>query len=140
MIFNTKMKQIYFLIVVLASSVLVGCSTGGAGNGEVVGVRQRAFRATAPLNMVYIKGGTFLMGQTDQDVTFAQTSQTKQVTVPPYFMDETELIKHQIQAICIWVRDSIAITNYLNDQKYYLQPKKGAAAILTVKNISTGPT
>jgi sulfatase modifying factor 1 len=128
MIFNTKMKQIYFLIVVLASSVLVGCSTGGAGNGEVVGVRQRAFRATAPLNMVYIKGGTFLMGQTDQDVTFAQTSQTKQVTVPPFFMDETELSNTKYKQFVLWVRDSIAITNYLNDQKYYLQPKKGAPA------------
>jgi sulfatase modifying factor 1 len=80
------MKQLYFLIIVLAGTILTGCGIGGGGGagGEVVGVRQRSFRATTPLNMVYIKGGTFLMGQTDQDVTFAQTSQTKQVTVPPF--------------------------------------------------------
>jgi len=120
------MKQIYFLIIVIAGAFLTGCSTGGAGNGEVVGVRQANFRATTPLNMVYIKGGTFLMGQTDQDVTFAQTSQTKQVTVAPFFMDETEISNSKYKQFVFWVRDSIAITSYLNDQKYYMQPKKGA--------------
>jgi sulfatase modifying factor 1 len=71
------MKQVYFTIIVLAGTILTGCGIGGGGGagGEVTGVRQRSFRATTPLNMVYIKGGTFLMGQTDQDVTFAQTSQ-----------------------------------------------------------------
>ncbi|AMR30228.1 gliding motility-associated lipoprotein [Mucilaginibacter sp. PAMC 26640] len=122
------MKQVYFLILILAGSLIAGCSTGGAGNGEVVGVRQRAFRATTPLNMVYIKGGTFMMGQTDQDVTFAQTAQTKQASVPPFFMDETELSNTKYKQFVFWVRDSIAISSYLNDQKYYLQPRKGAPA------------
>lgn len=122
------MKQIYFLIVVLAGSVLAGCGSSGLGNGEVVGVPQRNFRATTPLNMVYIKGGTFLMGQTDQDVTFAQTSQTKQVTVAPFFMDETEISNTKYKQFVLWVRDSIAISNYLNDPKYYIQPRRGAPA------------
>jgi sulfatase modifying factor 1 len=124
------MKQVYFTIIVLAGTILTGCGIGGGGGagGEVTGVRQRSFRATTPLNMVYIKGGTFLMGQTDQDVTFAQTSQVRQVTVPPFFMDETEISNTKYKQFVFWVRDSIAITNYLNDQKYYLQPKKGGPA------------
>ncbi|WP_374950513.1 SUMF1/EgtB/PvdO family nonheme iron enzyme [Mucilaginibacter sp.] len=124
------MKKVYFLIIVLAGAILSGCGSLGGGNtsGEVTGVRgQRSFRATIPLNMVYIKGGTFLMGQTDQDVTFAQTSQVKQVTVPPFFMDETEISNTKYKQFVNWVRDSIAISNYLNDQKYYMQPKKGVA-------------
>ena len=123
------MKQIYFILIIFAGTVITGCGIGGGGSkGEVVGVRQRSFRATVPLNMVYIKGGTFLMGQTDQDITFAQTSQVKQVTVPPFFMDETEISNSKYKQFVFWVRDSIAITNYLNDPKYYVQPRKGATA------------
>ncbi|MFA6086866.1 SUMF1/EgtB/PvdO family nonheme iron enzyme [Mucilaginibacter sp.] len=122
------MKKVYFLIIVLAGAALSGCGIGGGGTkGEVTGVKGHgSFRATVPLNMVYIKGGTFLMGQTDQDVTFAQTSQVKQVTVAPFFMDETEISNTKYKQFVFWVRDSIAISNYLNDQKYYMQPKKGA--------------
>ncbi|MDB4999437.1 MAG: gliding motility-associated lipoprotein [Mucilaginibacter sp.] len=124
------MKKIYLLIIFLAGVTLSGCSLGGGGTkGEVTGVKAaHGFKASTPLNMVYIKGGTFLMGQTDQDVTFAQTSQVKQVTVPPFFMDETEISNTKYKQFVFWVRDSIAISNYINDQKYYLKPKKGAPA------------
>lgn len=121
------MKQIYSLVVVLGIiAALSSCRTGGGG--ELTGVPQRNFRAEVPFGMVYIPGGTFLMGQTDQDVTFAQISQTKQVTVPPFFMDQTEISNSQYKQFVFWVRDSIAITNYLNDDKYYLHPKGAAAA------------
>jgi len=121
------MKQIYSLIVVLGFVVaLSSCRTGGGG--ELTGVPQRSFRAEVPFGMVYIPGGTFLMGQTDQDITFAQISQTKQVTVPPFFMDQTAITNSQYKQFVFWVRDSIAITNYLNDDKYYLHPKGAAAA------------
>src|ERR1700759_1014733 len=116
------MKQIYFLSAVLACAILSGCSKGG-DRGELTGVPQRSFRAEVPYGMVYIPGGSFLMGQTDQDVTFAQISQTKQVTVAPFFMDETEISNTQYKQFVNWVRDSIAITNYLNDDKYYYKAK-----------------
>ncbi|SDH76966.1 SUMF1/EgtB/PvdO family nonheme iron enzyme [Mucilaginibacter gossypii] len=121
------MKQIYFLIIVLAGGVLSGCGRGGGDRGEVVGVPARSFRAEVPYGMVYIPGGSFLMGQTDQDVTFAQIAQTKQVTVSPFFMDQTETSNSQYKMFVNWVRDSIAITNYINDNKYFIQPKGGAS-------------
>ncbi|SDE43997.1 gliding motility-associated lipoprotein GldK/gliding motility-associated lipoprotein GldK,TIGR03529 [Mucilaginibacter pineti] len=120
------MKQIYLLLVVLGVGILSGCG-GGGDRGELTGVPQRSFKAEVPYGMVYVPGGTFLMGQTDQDVTFAQISQTKQVTVPPFFMDQTEITNSQYKQFVYWVRDSIAITNYANDNKYYLQPKGTAA-------------
>ncbi|WP_184547979.1 SUMF1/EgtB/PvdO family nonheme iron enzyme [Mucilaginibacter sp. FT3.2] len=116
------MKQIYFLIVVLAGGILSGCG-GGSDRGELTGVPQRSFKAEVPYGMVYIPGGSFMMGQTDQDVTFAQTAQPKQVTEAPFFMDQTEITNSQYKKFVFWVRDSIAITNYVNDNKYYLQPK-----------------
>jgi len=116
------MKQIYFLIVVLAGGILSGCG-GGGDRGELTGVPQRSFKAEVPYGMVYIPGGSFMMGQTDQDVTFAQTAQPKQVTESPFFMDQTEITNSQYKKFVFWVRDSIAITNYVNDNKYYIQTK-----------------
>ncbi|MDB4903472.1 MAG: gliding motility-associated lipoprotein [Mucilaginibacter sp.] len=121
------MKKIYFLMAVLTVGILSGCSKGG-DRGEVTGVPARSFRAEVPYGMVYVPGGSFLMGQTDQDVTFAQISQTKQVTIAPFFMDQTEVTNSQYRQFVNWVRDSIAITSYLNDDKYYLKPAKGAPA------------
>ncbi|MFD0748692.1 SUMF1/EgtB/PvdO family nonheme iron enzyme [Mucilaginibacter calamicampi] len=120
------MKHIYFLIAVLSAGVLAGCGSS-ADRGEVVGVPARAFRAEVPYGMVYVPSGSFLMGQTDQDVTFAQIAQTKQVTIPAFFMDQTEITNSQYRQFVNWVRDSIAIVNYLNDPKYYITPK-GATA------------
>jgi len=116
------MKQIYSLIVIVGFiAVFSSCRNGGGG--ELTGVPQRNFRAEVPFGMVYIPGGSFLMGQTDQDVTFAQIAQIRQVTVPPFFMDQAAITNSQYKQFVFWVRDSIAISNYLNDDKYYLHPK-----------------
>jgi len=116
------MKHIYFLIAVLSAGVLAGCGSS-ADRGEVIGVPARAFRAEVPYGMVYVPSGSFLMGQTDQDVTFAQIAQTKQVTIPAFFMDQAEITNSQYRQFVNWVRDSIAIVNYLQDPKYYITPK-----------------
>jgi len=116
------MKQFYFLLAVLSAGILAGCGSS-ADRGEVVGTPSKAFRAEVPYGMVYIPSGSFLMGQTDQDVTFAQIAQTKQVTIPAFFMDQTEITNSQYRQFVNWVRDSIAITNYLNDPKYYITAK-----------------
>ncbi|MDB5111853.1 MAG: gliding motility-associated lipoprotein [Mucilaginibacter sp.] len=122
------MKHIYFLLVTFGFvAVLSGCGSK-SDRGEVIGVTQKTFRAEVPYNMVYIPSGSFLMGQTDQDVTFSQIAQTRQVTIPAFFMDQTEISNSQYKQFVNWVRDSIAITSYLNDPKYYITPKgKGAA-------------
>ncbi|HVW99991.1 MAG TPA: SUMF1/EgtB/PvdO family nonheme iron enzyme, partial [Candidatus Babeliaceae bacterium] len=122
------MKQIYFLLVLVVLFGLGGCGMrGGNDRGEIRPVSQKSFRPEIPYGMVYIPGGSFLMGQTDQDITFAQVAQNKQVTIAPFFMDQTEITNSQYKMFVNWVRDSIAITQYLNDDTYYIHPK-GAAA------------
>jgi sulfatase modifying factor 1 len=118
----TQMRFFYFFIVIALGVFFTGCFPH-SNRGEVTGVPQRAFRATVPYGMVYIPAGSFLMGPVDQDITFAQVEDNKQVTIPPFFMDQTELSNSKYRQFVNWVRDSIAITQYIKDDKYYVHPK-----------------
>jgi sulfatase modifying factor 1 len=129
------MKHIYFLIAILSAGVLAGCGSS-SDRGEVVGVPAKSFRAEVPYGMIYVPSGSFLMGQTDQDVTFAQIAQTKQVTIPAFFMDQTEITNSQYRQFVNWVRDSIE-NNILTGNTYaetpYL-PLHAEARRITGKN------
>ncbi|HEY0666621.1 MAG TPA: SUMF1/EgtB/PvdO family nonheme iron enzyme [Sphingobacteriaceae bacterium] len=120
------MKKIYFIAFAALAVMATGCK--GGANGELVGASSKKFKNNSiPYGMVYIPSGTFLMGQTDQDITFAQIAQNKQVTIQAFYMDETEITNSEYREFVNWVRDSIAITNYLQDESFYLKPK-GASA------------
>ncbi|RYY07236.1 MAG: gliding motility-associated lipoprotein, partial [Sphingobacteriaceae bacterium] len=99
------MKNIYFGVLFILLAAFSSCMSG-SDRGEVRGVSGRFFKQEQPYGMVYIPGGSFLMGQTDQDVTFAQTAQNKQVTVAPFFMDETETTNAKYKQFVNTVRDS----------------------------------
>lgn len=122
------MRKIYLITLAVISAAISGCGRGSGG--ELVGVRSKKVHTSQiPLGMVYIPAGTFVMGQTDQDITFAQIAQNKQVTVPAFYMDETEITNSEYRQFVNWVRDSIAITDYLKDDEFYIKPKgKGAQA------------
>jgi sulfatase modifying factor 1 len=119
------MKQIYYLMTIIAGTIMFSSCGRGGDRGELTGVPQRSFSAEVPYGMVYVPSGSFLMGQTDQDVTFSQISQTKQVSINSFFMDETEVSNSKYRQFVNWVRDSIAITNYMHDEKYFVKPLKG---------------
>jgi formylglycine-generating enzyme len=122
------MKKIYVIALAIFTVLSSGCGRGAGG--ELVGVKMKKFNNTQiPLGMVYIPAGTFVMGQTDQDITFAQIAQNKQVTVQAFYMDQTEITNNEYRQFVNWVRDSIAITDYLQDDQFYIKPKgKGAAS------------
>lgn len=121
------MKKFYVIALVIMSAFFSGCGRGSGG--ELVGVKTKKVPTkTIPLGMVYIPAGTFVMGQTDQDITFAQIAQNKQVTVQAFYMDETEITNSEYRQFVNWVRDSIAIKDYLQDPQYFIKPKNGAAA------------
>jgi gliding motility-associated lipoprotein GldK len=52
--------------------------------------------------------GSFNMGPSDQDVTFGVTAQSKTVSLPAYYMDQTEITNNEYRQFVNWVRDSIA--------------------------------
>lgn len=121
------MKKIYFIVLAFLATLVFSCGKGG-GSGELVGVKTRKVISNkVPYGMVYVPAGSFIMGQTDQDITFSQIAQNKQVTVQAFYMDETEITNSEYRQFVNWVRDSIAITDYLQDQSFYIQPKGGNA-------------
>ena len=115
--------KIGYLIALLSIIILSG-GCGQKSGGELVCVKNKKLNTEAiPFGMVYVPSGTFIMGQTDQDITFAQIAQNKQVTVQAFYMDQTEISNSEYRQFVNWVRDSIAITNYLQDDQYYIKPK-----------------
>ena len=98
-------------IILLSSIVALLSACGGSGNGELIGVQSRQiWNPTDPYGMVFIPQGSFLMGPSDQDVPFANVSQSKRVTVGAFYMDETEITNNEYRQFTNWVRDSIAHT------------------------------
>lgn len=55
-------------------------------------------------NLVPIEGGTFLMGLTDQDVTYEWNSIPRRVTVSSFYMDETEVANIHYKEYLHWIK------------------------------------
>lgn len=80
--------------------------------------RVSAFRGNqlpAPPGMVYIPSGTifYKSSQDSSDVG-------KNVSLSAFFIDQTEVTNKQYRQFVNWVADSIAVTDYLNDDQYFL--------------------
>ena len=103
-------------IIVLSSVVALLSACGGSGNGELIGVQNRPiWNPTDPYGMVFIPQGSYNMGPSDQDVPFANVSQSKTVSVGAFYMDETEITNNEYRQFTNWVRDSI-LRQYLVEQ------------------------
>lgn len=78
-------------------------------DGQVHGVAPTAKPGLSkPLGMVYIPTGTFHMGPSDEDVSYAITARNKQVSIQGFWMDATEVTNNQYRQFVNWTRDSIA--------------------------------
>lgn len=87
--------------------ILTACS--GGNKGELTGVlnREKWYQAD-PYGMVFIPSGSYTMGPSDQDVPYAITAQGKTVTIPAFYMDNTEITNNEYRQFVYWVRDSLA--------------------------------
>jgi len=97
-----KRKVVLFVL----AAIIAGCST--YNNGELVGVPGRkAYAEPDPYGMVPIPAGSFLMGPSDQDVTWTQNAMNRTVAVDAFWMDETEITNNEYRQYVYWIRDSI---------------------------------
>lgn len=53
--------------------------------------------------LVFIEGGTFIMGQVDEDVMREWNNQPRRVTVPSFYMDETEVRNVDYREYLYWI-------------------------------------
>ena len=98
-------KSIYYALLLLVPFVMEGCGflgLGGGGGtydaqGDLIGAqgRPRGWIMTVPYGMVPIPAGTFHMGQADQDVAASMINFNKQITIGPFFMDDTEITNNE---------------------------------------------
>jgi len=102
--------------IALSLLVLVSCSKSkskskGAGpdDGQVRGVAPSAKQSmNPPFGMVYVPPGTFHMGPSDEDINYTFTARNRQVSIPGFWMDATEITNNKYRQFVIWVRDSLA--------------------------------
>ena len=96
-----KYNKIFTTIAVLTSIVILSScgskershSTGWEYNNPKTGgfeVSSSAVQQTGP-GLIFIEGGTFVMGSTTQDLLFDWNNIPRRVTIPSFYMDETEV-------------------------------------------------
>ncbi len=78
-------------------------------DGQVKGVAPSSKQSmNPPFAMVYVPPGTFHMGPSDEDINFTFTSRNRQVSIPGFWMDATEVTNNKYRQFVLWVRDSLA--------------------------------
>ena len=95
------------LALLTLSLIIVSC--GSKNRGELIGVQQKKWFGEKPFGMVLVEGGAFIMGKSDEDLAQLQNAPAKTVTVPSFYMDETEITNSEYRQFVYWVKDSIAL-------------------------------
>ncbi len=103
-----KLGTLLFAVLVIASSCGKkerSSTTGWAYNDQKWGGFEKKDyqgQVTGP-NLVLIEGGTFTMGQTEQDVMFEWNNVPRRVTVSSFYMDETEVSNIDYKEYLYWL-------------------------------------
>jgi len=99
------MKKSSFLFLIVAA-VFASCRYGASG--ELVGAyRAEEWEQINPYGMNYIHFGSFTMGPSDQDVPYALNTKAKTVTMPAFYIDQTEISNNEYRQFVEYVRDSL---------------------------------
>ncbi len=111
-------KKIFYYIIVVGPIALQSCgllgggSRGGNDQGELVGVQgdRGKWVMTVPFGMVSIPGGTFHMGQADEDIAATQINFNKQITIGGFYMDDSEITNNEYrQFMDAVIEDSMSV-------------------------------
>jgi gliding motility-associated lipoprotein GldK len=86
-------------------TLLIGCGKSG-DKGELVVPKGAKWHPEKPFGMSLVSGGSYIMGKSDQDLAGIDDAPTKTVTVPSFYMDETEITNSEYRQFVEWVKDS----------------------------------
>lgn len=106
------MKYIAKTLVVVSLLSLVGCAND---RGELIGVQGRnPWFHPQPFGTVYIPTGTFITGQSDEDIFNTFIAPNKQISIHAMWMDDTEITNNEYRQFVEYVKDSIARKEHLD--------------------------
>lgn len=92
-------------LAVILFSAIIFYSCGNSGNGELVGVPGRQMTGVQiPYGMVYVPGGSYVMGSGGFDPTY-QMLNMKTISISDFFMDETEITNNEYRQFVEWVKE-----------------------------------
>lgn len=106
--------QACFYSVIAGTVLLTSCGSKKMYDAPRV-TSFRGNRLPAPPGMVYIPSGTIYY-RASQD----STAEGRNVSVSAFFIDQTEVSNKQYREFVNWVADSIAVTDYLDDNQYFI--------------------
>ncbi len=96
-------------LAVLGITLLMFAGCSNYEGGELTGVQDRSpWYSAPPTGMVLIPKGSYRMGPDAQDVPWANTALSKNVSIAAFWMDETEITNNEYRQFVYWVRDSLA--------------------------------
>ncbi|MCW3074301.1 MAG: GldJ [Flaviaesturariibacter sp.] len=110
------MKNHYVAILALTALSLSSCGIlgkkdkGGTlpNDGQLHGVSTGSrYTLPKPPGMVFIPQGTFHMGPSDEDPSYAFSARNRSISISGFWMDATEITNNQYRQFTNWVRDSI---------------------------------
>ena len=105
-------KFVKFSFGALFITFLGSCGMQKGSEGDLTGALDRPeFNPQeVPFGMLPCPGGTFHMGQTDEDIAATMANLNKQVTIGGFYMDETEITNNQYRQFMQAIRqDSIDV-------------------------------
>ena len=108
-------KRIY---AVGALGLLLAVASCNSSNNFYKAPKVSAFRGgklPAPPGMVYVPSGTILFKS-----SLDSGDVGKNISLSAFFIDATEVTNKQYREFVNWVADSIAVTDYLQDDRFFL--------------------
>ena len=98
------------------------------GGGELTGSRKsRKWFEPQPYGMVLIPTGSLNIGNNDEDITWAMSATAKTVSIPAFWMDETEITNNEYRQFVAWVIDSIRRQRLADEgyEEFLMHERKG---------------
>ena len=119
-----EIKRLFFFFIMV---VIVSCSPYNGG-GELIGTRKvKKWFEPRPYGMVLIPTGSLNIGQNDEDVAWSMTASQKTVSIPAFWMDETEITNDEYRQFVNWVIDSIMRQRLVDEghEEFLMKDRKG---------------
>ena len=119
-----EIKRLVFFFIMV---VMVSCSPYNGG-GELIGTRKvKKWFEPRPYGMVLIPTGSLNIGQNDEDVAWSMTASQKTVSIPAFWMDETEITNDEYRQFVNWVIDSIMRQRLVDEghEEFLMKDRKG---------------